>query len=115
MHSAPDRDRARLLRRHATEPERRLWQILRAHRLGGLKFRRQVAMGGYFADFVCLRARLFIELDGSQHAGSEADIVRDRFFADAGFVTLRIWNNEVMTNPDGVAMEILRVAEERLK
>lgn len=115
MHSAPDRAFAKILRRNATEPERRLLQILRAHRLGGLKFRRQVPIDGYFADFACLRASLIVEVDGSQHSDSKADATRDQHFASAGFFTLRIWNHDVMTNPDGVAAEILRVAEERLR
>ena len=106
---------AKHLRINATEPERRLWQILRAHRLGGLKFRRQVPMDGYFADFVCLKAKLIVEVDESQHFVSNADAARDRHFAARGFLTLRFWNNDIMSNPDGVAMEILRVAVERLK
>ena len=103
-----------LRRRNATEPERRLWQILRAHRLGGLKFRRQVPIDGYILDFVCLRARLIVEADGSQHA-DDADRARDAHFAAKGFATIRLWNNDIIHNPDGVALEILRVAEERLR
>lgn len=104
---------AKNLRINATEPERRLWQILRAHRLGGLKFRRQVPMDGYFADFVCFKLKLIVEADGGQHAASKSDLVRDQHFAAQGFATLRFWNNDIMSNPDGVASEILRVAEER--
>ena len=114
MPATPDRIFAKTLRINATEPERRLWQILRAHRLGGLKFRRQVPMDGYFACFLCFRARLIIEADGGQH--SEAvDSTRDQHFAARGFATLRVRNNDIMSNPDGVATEILRVALQRLK
>jgi very-short-patch-repair endonuclease len=111
MRPAHQTEVARSLRRGATEPERRLWQILRGRRLGGLKFRRQMPIDTYFADFACLEARLIVEVDGSQHAASEADQVRDRNFAAKGFYVLRVWNNDVMTNPDGVAAEILAVAE----
>jgi len=114
MDRLPPREFAKHLRRNATEPERRLWQILRAHRLGGLKFRRQVPMDGYYVDFACLRAKLIVEADGSQHA-ELGDGARDAHFLAKGFLTLRVWNNDIMGNPDGVAVEILRVGMERLR
>ncbi len=58
---------ARALRRDATPAERRLWQGLRRHQVGGLKFRRQVPLGPYIADFYCASARLVIEVDGISH------------------------------------------------
>jgi very-short-patch-repair endonuclease len=63
--------RARRLRIGMNEPERVLWMLLRDRRLGGAKFRRQAPVAGYVADFVCLDARLVVELDGAQHAGGE--------------------------------------------
>jgi very-short-patch-repair endonuclease len=62
--------RARSLRQSMTEAERRLWQILRPHQMTGYKFRRQVPIGRYIADFVCHEARLIAEIDGGQHDGS---------------------------------------------
>jgi very-short-patch-repair endonuclease len=59
--------RARSLRQSMTEAERRLWQILRSHQMTGYKFRRQVPIGRYIADFVCHEARLIVEIDGGQH------------------------------------------------
>ena len=59
--------RARTLRHNMTEAERRLWQILRSHQMTGYKFRRQVPIGRYIADFVCHEARLIVEIDGGQH------------------------------------------------
>ena len=76
--------------------------MLRDRQLDGLKFRRQVAIGPYVADFACYDARLIVELDGSQHAESRRDTVRDRWFADDGYRVLRIWNNDLTRNRTGV-------------
>ena len=101
------------MRSTATDAERRLWAMLRAGRLGGLKFRRQVPIDGYIADFVCFEARLIVEADGGQHADSAQDAARDAHFTMAGFRTLRLWNNEILTNPDGAARAILEAAREQ--
>lgn len=94
--------------RHApTEAESRLWSRLRAKRLNGWKFRRQQPIGRFIADFVCYEARLIVEVDGSQHAESARDEVRDKWLSSQGFRVLRFWNNEVMENEDGVATAIL--------
>jgi very-short-patch-repair endonuclease len=61
------RNFARSLRNQMTDPEKRLWRFLRAGQLGGHKFRRQVAIGPYVVDFVCLSHKLIVELDGPQH------------------------------------------------
>ena len=108
----PPRSRslAKTLRANGTDAERRLWQVLRAHRLGGLKFRRQVPINGYIVDFVCFELKLIVEADGGQHADSVSDMARDAHFAAAGFRTLRFWNNDILANLDGVATEILRAA-----
>jgi very-short-patch-repair endonuclease len=68
---------ARGLRREATDAERRLWSLLRNRQLGGFKFRRQVPIGPYIADFICFDRRLIIEADGGQHADSAYDEARD--------------------------------------
>jgi very-short-patch-repair endonuclease len=62
-----ERSRARRLRKNATDAERMLWQHLRLRQFAGYKFRRQQPLGNYFVDFVCLRKRLVIEVDGGQH------------------------------------------------
>ena len=84
--------------------------MLRAGRLGGLKFKRQLQLGPYIVDFVCFDEKLVVEVDGSQHAESEKDARRDAYFAEAGYRTLRFWNNEAMSNRDGLAKAILAAA-----
>jgi very-short-patch-repair endonuclease len=101
------RGRAKNMRSQPTAAEHRLWQILRAHRFAGYKFRRQVPLDFYIADFVCLAERLVIELDGGQHAASTGDAKRDAYLSDQGFRVLRIWNDQIFTNEEGVAELIL--------
>jgi very-short-patch-repair endonuclease len=67
---------ARAMRQSPTEPEKKLWSILRDRRLQGLKFRRQVPVGPYIVDFLCISHALVIEADGSQHADSSYDAAR---------------------------------------
>jgi very-short-patch-repair endonuclease len=93
---------ARHLRRNSTEAERALWRLLRDRRLADCKFRRQVPIGPYVADFICYPARLIVELDGSQHAESTSDKRRDADLARRGFTILRVWNNELTHNRQGV-------------
>ena len=94
---------ARELRHNMTDAEHALWRILRNRQFAGVKFRRQVSIGPYIADFVCYDARLVIEADGGQHNESKADNLRDAWFAANGFRVLRFWNNEILNNPEGVA------------
>lgn len=86
-----------------TQAERLLWHHLRARRFFGYKFRRQVPIGPFIVDLVCMDARLVIEVDGGQHAWCRLqDEARDAFLASEGFRTLRFWNNEVLGNIEGV-------------
>jgi adenine-specific DNA-methyltransferase len=101
------REFARHLRRHQTDAERTIWYVLRAHRLAGHKFRRQVPIGPYIADFVCHEARLIIELDGGQHAERrEYDTGRTRWLESQGFRVLRFWNVDVLQSTDSVSEAI---------
>jgi very-short-patch-repair endonuclease len=93
---------AKALRANMTEAERRLWYFLRAHRFKGMKFKRQAMIGRYIVDFVSFQRRLVIEVDGGQHADSEADGRRARWLEGQGFRVLRFWNNEVLSNSGGV-------------
>ena len=90
-----------------TEAEHKLWQELRDRRLDRIKFRRQVPIGKYIADFVCLEARLIIEIDGSQHADSESDKSRGAELAAIGFRVLRFWNDDVLKEMDSVCDTII--------
>jgi len=100
-------ERVRELRRSATEAEKRLWSELRSRRLEGFKFRRQMWIGPYIADFCCMEAKLVVEVDGSQHEQrSERDRLRDEALAREGYRVLRFWNNEVMEKLEGVLTAI---------
>src|SRR5712675_2235389 len=94
--------RARSLRRRSTRAEWVLWLALRDRRLGGLKFARQQPLGPYYADFVCREQRLVIEVDGGQHADSASDRRRDAYLHALGYRVIRLWNNEVLGNLEGV-------------
>jgi len=107
QHPPVDRRFAKSMRSTPTDAERRLWSIVRAGRIEGMKFKRQVPLDGYILDFVCFERRLILEADGRQHAESERDARRDQHFAESGFVTLRFWNHDILTNPEGVVAAIL--------
>jgi very-short-patch-repair endonuclease len=99
------------MRHEPTDAERKLWSILRAKRLAGWKFKRQQPIDRYIVDFVCFEARLIVEADGGQHAENNNDAVRDAFLAEQGFRVLRYWNNDILTNLEGVATAILAALE----
>ena len=100
--------RARSLRRRDTRAEAHLWNMLRAHRLGGWKWKRQLPFGPFFLDFACVEARLVVEVDGGQHAEQlDYDARRTASLEAAGWRVIRFWNSEVLTNRDGVCMTIL--------
>ena len=101
------RSRARELRRKSTAAEAKLWAALRDRRLSGIKWRRQMPIGPYIADFVCLEHRLIVECDGSQHAESSYDAARDAWLATQGFQILRVWNSDVLKNNGGVIETIV--------
>ena len=96
---------AKRLRVEATLAEQKLWFQLRNRRLLGLKFRRQLPIGPYIVDFVCLEQRRVIEVDGSQHRqpeGQRHDEARTAYLNREGFRVIRVWNNEVLGQMDAV-------------
>jgi very-short-patch-repair endonuclease len=106
--------RARSLRNYATDTERHLWSHLRGCQLGGHRFRRQVPIGDYIADFACLEAKLIVELDGGQHQEqADYDARRDAQIEAQGFQVLRFWDNQVFKEMQAVLEVILRALEER--
>ncbi|SFN84066.1 Very-short-patch-repair endonuclease [Formivibrio citricus] len=97
---------AKHLRQNMTDAEQLLWQHLRAHRLGGAKFKRQQPIGPYIVDFVDFGARLIVEADGGQHNESATDLIRDAWLKTQGFRILRFWNNEILACTDEVLERI---------
>jgi very-short-patch-repair endonuclease len=96
---------ARSLRSNATNAERRLWQGLRRKQVAGFRFRGQVVLDGFIADFACFDARLVIEVDGATHSTDEeigSDIARSTALAASGFEILRFTNVDIYRNLDGV-------------
>jgi very-short-patch-repair endonuclease len=94
------------LRVNQTDAETVLWNRIRNRQIDGNKFVRQVPILGYICDFVCREQRLVIEVDGGQHNESAADAIRDRRLMDEGYRVLRLWNNDVLGNTEGVLMAI---------
>ena len=89
------------LRRYQTEAEKKLWQHLRNRRLLGYKFRRQHRIDRFYPDFICLQARLIVELDGSQHLDQQAyDDARTQRLQQLGYRVLRLWNDDVLLRID---------------
>ena len=98
---------SRSLRHVMTDAEQHLWRHLRMHQMVAFKFRRQHPVDGYILDFACVELMLAIELDGGQHAVAiEADGIRTKALNQAGWKVLRFWNNDVLTNTEGVLLSI---------
>ena len=98
---------ARHLRRNMTDVEVKLWNALRGRRFEQFKFRRQVPVGKYIADFVCFEKKLIVELDGSQHQDSRHDEIRDAWLKSQNFRILRFWNIDINQALDGSLLAIL--------
>jgi len=106
--------RARGLRRASTEASEALWQKLRTLQCGGAKFRRQAPIGLYIVDFASFEHRLVVEIDGGQHnmpQGRQHDLKRTAWLKSQGFRVLRFWNDQVLTNIEGVLERILQEIE----
>jgi very-short-patch-repair endonuclease len=100
--------RAKSMRSEQTGPEQHLWYHLRAKRLNGIKFSRQVLVGPYTVDFAARMHGLAIELDGDSHGlQSEYDKQRTKFLESEGFRVIRFSNNDVMGNMEGVLQMIV--------
>jgi very-short-patch-repair endonuclease len=85
-----------------TDAEQRLWTALRGRRFSEFKFRRQVPIGPYIADFPCFSHRVIVEVDGGQHSESFTDEKRDAWLKAQGFLVLRFWNSEVLRDRTSV-------------
>ncbi|MBI4091052.1 MAG: endonuclease domain-containing protein [Candidatus Komeilibacteria bacterium] len=105
---------ARTLRKNQTPQERKLWYHLRGRNFLGHKFRRQHPIGAYIVDFCCEEKKIIIELDGGHHADTHQhrnDHLRDDVLRSEGFRVLRVWNNEIDRNLDGVVEKIKQLLE----
>jgi very-short-patch-repair endonuclease len=106
----PGYELARRLRKVPTPAESKLWAYLRGNKWEGINFRRQHAIGKYVVDFCALKAKLVIELDGSQHLEQkEYDMDRMEFLRSKGHIVLRFWNSDVMNNIETVMIAITNV------
>jgi very-short-patch-repair endonuclease len=103
--------RSRQLRVNQTDAETKLWNRIRNRQINGDKFVRQEPVGRYICDFVCREKLIVIEVDGGQHSESARDEVHDRFLRAQGYRVMRFWNNDVLSNIDGV----LAVIDEALR
>ncbi|CCF20251.1 conserved protein of unknown function [Pseudorhizobium banfieldiae] len=105
-----NRKNAKRMRRALTDAELRLWNELRAHRLMGLSFRRQMPIAGYIVDFACPAYKLVVEVDGSQHGEADAityDQARTGRLEALGWKVMRVWNDEVLKQPQNVCAAII--------
>jgi very-short-patch-repair endonuclease len=102
--------RARHMRAHPTRPEKIMWQCVRRKQLGGFKFRRQHVMEPYIVDFYCAEKKLVVELDGTIHEATqqaEVDRKRDRLLEEYDATIMRVENDEVLDDLEGVLERIL--------
>jgi adenine-specific DNA-methyltransferase len=103
--------RAIELRKESTPAERKLWSRIRNDRLGAT-FRRQHAIGKYIPDFCSPKAKLIIEMDGSQHSDQvEYDEERTKYFETMGHKVIRFWNKDVIKDIDNVIRAIILAME----
>ncbi len=110
------RSNAKRMRKSMTDAEAKLWQELRAHRLEGLGFKRQMPIGNYIADFACVAHKLIIEVDGSHHADGKQfiyDKKRAAYLKEQGWTVLRFWNDDVLKDINNVCQHIISVLQEQ--
>jgi very-short-patch-repair endonuclease len=100
------------LRQRQTDAEMRLWYFLRDRQIVGFKFRRQHRIGRYVVDMACLEKKLIIEIDGGQHnemLNQEHDRTRTNWLEKEGYQVIRFWDNDVLSNTEGVLETIRQV------
>ncbi len=103
---------ARALRQSQTDAEKVMWNHLKAKRFLGLKFRRQHPVGPFIADFICLEAKLIVEVDGGQHCENKKDASRTAFLNKEGYKVVRFWNNDVLRDTAAVLSSLSRFTGE---
>lgn len=111
------KNKARRLRKNMTDSERALWSRLRGKQLLGIQVYRQKPIGEYIVDFFIPKAKLVVEVDGSQHLISgnvERDRKRDAYLQDIGLMVLRFNSRDVLKKTDAVVEKMARTVRERL-
>ncbi|WP_096358830.1 endonuclease domain-containing protein [Variibacter gotjawalensis] len=106
----------RVLRRAPSEAEKRVWKLVRRQQLDGLGFRRQHAVGPYVLDFYCPSLQIALEIDGGQHAAPhcvEYDSRRTAWLGARGIEVIRFWNNDVLSNIEGVWTVLMQAIDAR--
>lgn len=104
------------LRKNQTDAERKIWRCLRKNQIANMKFSRQKPIGKYIVDFYCHQLKLIIELDGDQHfyeKGKERDNVRNAYLKSLGLKIIRVPNNEIFKNLEGVIQNLWNIAGEK--
>jgi very-short-patch-repair endonuclease len=102
------------LRRDQTSAEAKVWYLLRDRRLAGLKFRRQRVLGPYIVDFVCMEARLVVEIDGDTHEDATADARRTAALERLGYKVVRFWNSYVYDHENAIGDMILEAVKDSM-
>ncbi len=100
------------LRKNLTEPERKIWNIVRSRQINSLKFFRQYGIGNYILDFYCPSKKLALELDGGHHYEEnniKADKNRKEYLELVGIKVIRFQNIDVISNVEGVYLKILEI------
>ena len=110
--------KARRLRSEMTDSERLLWSRIRRKQLLGVQFYRQKPIGNYIVDFYAPRARLVVELDGSQHLDRDhvkRDKLRDEYLRNQRIIVLRFNSREVLQKTESVVQEIFQIVAESVQ
>jgi len=105
------------LRKRSTSAEAKLWELLKARKIDGKKFRRQHSIGKYIVDFCCPAEKLIIELDGASHGENhqiQKDETRDKYIESLGFTVLRFENRIVFQDPDYLKSEIQKCLNRKI-
>lgn len=98
----PSTIKSRKLRQNQTDAETAFWHSVKAKRFEGRKFRRQFPIGPFYADFACVELKLVVEIDGGQHNENSRDDERTCMLNNLGYEVVRYWNNDVLSNLEGV-------------
>ena len=111
------KNKARQLRANLTDSENALWARLRNRQLLDVQFYRQKPIGGHIVDFYAPKAKLVVEIDGSQHLEEnfrQKDKRCDDYLISLGLKVLRFNSREVLNESDAVAEVIYRTVAEQL-